>query len=156
MDLKTISANKATVSKSWLLVDANNQILGRLASKVAKIIRGKHKTNFTPHVDCGDNVVIVNAEKIQLTGSKWDNKKYFKHTGFPGGQYIQTPNQLLEKDATKIIIFIFFAEFPKTKHGFWKLSQNAKIFSKTFSRTFCMIFKEKIARISSDWFCFWT
>ncbi len=128
MDLKTISANKATVSKSWLLVDANNQILGRLASKVAKIIRGKHKTNFTPHVDCGDNVVIVNAEKIQLTGSKWDNKKYFKHTGFPGGQYIQTPNQLLEKDATKIINNAVKGMLPKNKLG-RKIIKNLYIFS---------------------------
>ena len=128
MDLKTISANKATVSKSWLLVDANNQILGRLASKVAKIIRGKHKTNFTPHVDCGDNVVIVNAEKIQLTGSKWDNKKYFKHTGFPGGQYIQTPNQLLEKDATRIINNAVKGMLPKNKLG-RKIIKNLYIFS---------------------------
>ena len=128
MDLKTISANKSTVSKSWLLVDANNQILGRLASKVAKIIRGKHKTNFTPHVDCGDNVVIVNAEKIQLTGSKWDNKKYFKHTGFPGGQYIQTPNQLLEKDATKIINNAVKGMLPKNKLG-RKIIKNLYIFS---------------------------
>tara|TARA_B100001250_G_scaffold212327_1_gene182148 strand:+ start:192 stop:635 length:444 start_codon:yes stop_codon:yes gene_type:complete len=128
MDLKTISANKATVSKSWLLVDANNQILGRLASKVAKIIRGKHKTNFTPHVDCGDNVVIVNAEKIQLTGSKWDNKKYFKHTGYPGGQYIQTPIQLLEKDATKIINNAVKGMLPKNKLG-RKIIKNLYIFS---------------------------
>jgi len=128
MDLKTISANKATVSKSWLLVDANNQILGRLASRVAKIIRGKHKTNFTPHVDCGDNVIIVNAEKIQLTGSKWDNKKYFKHTGFPGGQYIQTPNQLLEKDATRIISNAVKGMLPKNKLG-RKIIKNLYIFS---------------------------
>ncbi len=128
MDLKTISANKATVSKSWLLVDANNQILGRLASRVAKIIRGKHKTNFTPHVDCGDNVIIVNAEKIQLTGSKWDNKKYFKHTGFPGGQYIQTPNQLLEKDATRIINNAVKGMLPKNKLG-RKIIKNLYIFS---------------------------
>jgi len=128
MDLKTISANKSTVSKSWLLVDANNQILGRLASKVAKIIRGKYKTNFTPHVDCGDNVVIINAEKIQLTGSKWDNKKYFKHTGYPGGQYIQTPNQLLEKDATKIINNAVKGMLPKNKLG-RKIIKNLYIFS---------------------------
>ena len=128
MDLKTISANKATVSKSWLLVDANNQILGRLASRVAKIIRGKHKTNFTPHVDCGDNVIIVNAEKIQLTGSKWDNKKYFKHTGFPGGQYIQTPNQLLEKDATRIISNAVKGMLPKNKLG-RKIIKNLYVFS---------------------------
>ena len=130
MDLKTISANKATVSKSWLLVDANNQILGRLASKVAKIIRGKHKTNFTPHVDCGDNVVIVNAEKIQLTGSKWDNKKYFKHTGFPGGQYVETPKQLLEKDSTRIIKNAVKGMLPKNKLG-REISKHIRIYKDT-------------------------
>ena len=128
MDLKTISANKATVSKSWLLVDADKQILGRLASKVAKIIRGKYKTNFTPHVDCGDNVVIINAEKIQLTGSKWDNKKYFKHTGFPGGQYIETPKQLLEKDSTRIITNAVKGMLPKNKLG-RKIIKNLYVFS---------------------------
>jgi len=128
MDLKTISANKATVSKSWILVDASDQILGRLASKVAKIIRGKYKTNFTPHVDCGDNVVVINAEKIQLTGSKWDNKKYFKHTGYPGGQYIQTPSQLLAKDSTRIITNAVKGMLPKNKLG-RKIIKNLYVFS---------------------------
>ena len=115
MNLKTISANKATVSKSWLLIDAKDQILGRFASKVAKIIRGKYKTNFTPHVDCGDNVIVINAEQIQLTGLKWDDKKYFKHTGYPGGQYTLNPKQLLSKDATLTInnhlLFLFLKKF---------------------------------------------
>ena len=128
MDLKTISANKATVSKSWILVDASDQILGRLASKVAKIIRGKYKTNFTPHVDCGDNVVVINAEKIQLTGSKWDNKKYFRHTGYPGGQYIQTPSQLLAKDSTRIITNAVKGMLPKNKLG-RKIIKNLYVFS---------------------------
>ena len=127
MDFKTISTNKKTVSKTWLLVDAENKILGRLASKVAKLIRGKHKTDFTPHVDCGDNVVIINAEKIQLTGKKWDNKQYFKHTGYPGGQYIQTPNQLLKKDATRIIKSAVKGMLPKNKLG-RALSKNLYIF----------------------------
>ena len=83
---KTISANKATVNKEWLLVDANGEILGRLASQVAKLIRGKHKPDFTPHVDCGDNVIIINADKVKMTGNKWDNKEYLRYSGYPGGQ----------------------------------------------------------------------
>ncbi len=72
LSYKTISANKDTVNKEWILIDAENQVLGRLASAVAKMLRGKHKTNFTPHVDCGDNVIIINAEKVRLTGNKWE------------------------------------------------------------------------------------
>ncbi len=83
---KTISANKATVNKNWVIVDASGQTLGRMCSKVAKLIRGKYKPSFTPHVDCGDNVIIINAEKITLSGNKWENKEYIRHTGYPGGQ----------------------------------------------------------------------
>ncbi|HKL67788.1 MAG TPA: 50S ribosomal protein L13, partial [Bacteroidales bacterium] len=83
---KTKAANKATVNKEWLLIDAEGEVLGRLASKTAKLIRGKHKPDFTPHVDCGDNVIIINAEKIKLTGNKWDDKEYIRHSGYPGGQ----------------------------------------------------------------------
>ncbi len=81
LSYKTKSANRKTVSKEWLLVDAEGQTLGRLASKVANILRGKYKTDFTPHVDCGDNVVVINAEKISLSGNKWDDKKYIRYTG---------------------------------------------------------------------------
>ena len=81
LSYKTISANKATVNKEWLLVDAEGQTLGRLASKVAKMLRGKHKTNYTPHVDCGDNVIVINAEKINLSGNKWSEKEYQRYTG---------------------------------------------------------------------------
>jgi large subunit ribosomal protein L13 len=98
---KTVSANKDTVNKEWVLVDAENEVLGRLASKVAKIVRGKYKVNFTPHVDCGDNVVIINAEKVQLTGNKWDQKEYVRHTGYPGGQRFTTVKQLLAKRPQK-------------------------------------------------------
>ena len=76
ISFKTISANKNTVTKNWVLVDADGQNLGRLASKVAILIRGKHKPNFTPHVDCGDNVIVINSKKINLTGNKWEQKKY--------------------------------------------------------------------------------
>ena len=90
LSYKTKSANKSTVQKEWLLVDAEGQTLGRLASKVAKILRGKYKPDFTPHVDCGDNVVVINAEKVSLSGNKWDAKEYIRYTGYPGGQRVQT------------------------------------------------------------------
>ncbi|MDD3522273.1 MAG: 50S ribosomal protein L13, partial [Bacteroidales bacterium] len=86
LSYKTVSANKATVTKEWVLLDATNQVLGRLAVQAATMLRGKHKPNFTPHVDCGDNVIIINAEKVRLTGDKMDKKTYVRHSGYPGGQ----------------------------------------------------------------------
>ena len=103
LSYKTVSANSATVNKEWVLVDADGQTLGRLSSKVAKLIRGKYKPNFTPHVDCGDNVVIINAEKIVLTGNKWRDKSYIRHTGYPGGQRSLTATEMFEKDPTRLI-----------------------------------------------------
>ena len=103
LSYKTKSANKNTVEKQWLLVDAEGHTLGRLSSKVAKILRGKYKPSFTPHVDCGDNVVIVNAEKIQLSGNKWEDKTYTRYTGYPGGQRSTTARELLEKNPASII-----------------------------------------------------
>ena len=103
LSYKTVSANSATVNKEWVLVDADGQTLGRLSSKVAKLIRGKYKPNFTPHVDCGDNVVIINAEKIVLTGNKWRDKSYIRHTGYPGGQRSLTATEMFEKDPTRLV-----------------------------------------------------
>jgi large subunit ribosomal protein L13 len=103
LSYKTVSANKATVSKEWVVVDADGQTLGRLASNIAKLIRGKHKPNFTPHVDCGDNVVVINAEKINLTGKKWTDKSYIRHTGYPGGQRSLTATEMFEKDPTRLV-----------------------------------------------------
>lgn len=117
LSYKTISANKATVNKEWLLVDAEGETLGRLSSIVAKLIRGKFKTNYTPHVDCGDNVVVINAEKIQLTGKKWDDKKYFSHTGYPGGQRITNPRQLLAKKPIALVEKAVKGMLPKNKLG---------------------------------------
>ena len=97
LSYKTISANSETVDKKWVVVDATDQILGRLGSKVAKILRGKYKPNFTPHVDCGDNVIVINAEKVKLTGNKWNDRVYLRFTGYPGGQREMTPAQLLAK-----------------------------------------------------------
>ena len=103
LSYKTVSANKETANKQWVLIDAEDQILGRLSSKVAKLLRGKYKPNFTPHADTGDNVVIINAEKIRLTGKKWDDKKYIRHTGYPGGQRVTTAKELMEKHPIRLI-----------------------------------------------------
>lgn len=92
---RTIFANKATAKKEWVLVNAENQTVGRLASEIANLLRGKYKTNFTPHADCGDNVIVINAEKIRFTGKKMNEKVYVRHTGYPGGQRFTTPQQYL-------------------------------------------------------------
>ena len=97
LSYKTISANKATVTKEWVIVDATDQTLGRLGAKVAKLLRGKYKPNFTPHVDCGDNVIIINADKVKLTGNKWNDRVYLSYTGYPGGQREMTPARLITK-----------------------------------------------------------
>ena len=117
LSYKTKSANAATVDKKWVLIDVEGEILGRIASQIAFIIRGKHKPEFTPHVDCGDNVVVVNAEKIRLTGNKWDDKKYIRHTGYPGGQRIRTAKEQLERDPRKIIENAVRGMLPKNRLG---------------------------------------
>ncbi|TXC78943.1 50S ribosomal protein L13 [Luteibaculum oceani] len=125
LSYKTISANKETVNKEWLLVDAENETLGRLASKVAKLIRGKHKTNFTPHVDCGDNVVVINAEKIRLSGNKMDDKSYISHSGYPGGQKEVSVKSLLAKKPEAVVEKAVKGMLPKNKLG-------AKLFNNLF------------------------
>jgi len=117
LSYKTVSANATTVNKEWVIVDAKNEILGRLASKVAKMLRGKHKTNFTPHVDCGDNVIVINANKVKLTGNKWTDRVMFRHTGYPGGQRIETPEDIFKKDPTKLVEKSVKGMLPKTKLG---------------------------------------
>ena len=117
LSYKTISANSATVNKEWVLVDAEGQSLGRLASKVAKLLRGKHKANFTPHVDCGDNVIVVNAEKVNLTGKKWTDKTYIRHTGYPGGQRSLSATELFEKDPSRLVEKSVKGMLPKNKLG---------------------------------------
>ncbi|MBX2827223.1 MAG: 50S ribosomal protein L13 [Flavobacteriaceae bacterium] len=117
LSYKTVSANKATVNKEWVLVDADGQALGRLASEVAKLLRGKHKPNFTPHVDCGDNVVVTNAAKINLTGKKWTDKSYIRHTGYPGGQRSLTAQELYDKDPTRLVEKAVKGMLPKNKLG---------------------------------------
>lgn len=117
LSYKTVSANKSTVNKEWVLVDAEGQSLGRLASRVAKLIRGKHKPNFTPHVDCGDNVIVINAEKIKLTGKKWTDKTYIRHTGYPGGQRSLTATELFGKDPSRLVEKAVKGMLPKNKLG---------------------------------------
>lgn len=117
LSYKTVSANKATVQKEWILVDAQDEVLGRLASKVAKILRGKNKPSFTPHVDCGDNVIVINASQVKLTGNKLTQKEYVRHTGYPGGQRIETPEQLLERKPIAVIEKAVKGMLPKNRLG---------------------------------------
>ena len=119
LSYKTISANKETVKKEWIVVDATDQILGRLGSKVAKLLRGKYKPNYTPHVDCGDNVIIINADKVKLTGNKWNDKVYLSYTGYPGGQREITPARLQAKPNgdDKLLRKVVKGMLPKNKLG---------------------------------------
>ena len=117
LSYKTISANKATAHKDWVVIDADSKILGRLASEVAKIIRGKNKPNFTPHVDCGDNVIIINAEKVRLTGKKMTDKVYVRHTGYPGGQRFKTPREMMAKNPAKVVEIAVRGMLPKNRLG---------------------------------------
>ena len=117
LSYKTISANKATVNKEWVLIDAENVVLGRLASEVAKMLRGKHKTDFTPHVDCGDYVIVINAEKVLLTGRKLTDKIYLSHSGYPGGQKEQTPSQILAKYPERLVEKAVKGMLPKNRLG---------------------------------------
>ena len=117
LSFKTVSANKATVNKEWLVIDASGQILGRLASTVARILRGKHKSNFTPHVDCGDYVIVINAEKVVLTGDKLTDKEYVRHSGYPGGQSVQSAKEILVKYPERLVEKAVKGMLPKNRLG---------------------------------------
>lgn len=117
LSFKTISANKNTVDKQWVVVDAEGQSLGRLASKVAILLRGKHKPSFTPHVDCGDNVIVINSEKVNLTGNKWNDKTYIRHTGYPGGQRSLSATEMFGKDPARLVEKSVKGMLPKNKLG---------------------------------------
>jgi large subunit ribosomal protein L13 len=127
LSYKTVSANRATVTKEWVLVDATDVVLGRLASNVAKILRGKNKPSFTPHVDCGDNVIVINAEKVRLTGNKLNDKIYLSYSGYPGGQRKQTPAELLAKYPERLIEKAVKGMLPKNKLGS-KVYGNLKVY----------------------------
>jgi large subunit ribosomal protein L13 len=117
LSYKTVSVNSATATKEWVVVDATNEVLGRLSSKVAKLLRGKYKANYTPHVDCGDNVIIINAEKVRLTGSKLTDKVYVRYTGYPGGQRFATPKELLKRRPNAVIEHAVKGMLPKSRLG---------------------------------------
>jgi large subunit ribosomal protein L13 len=117
LSYKTLSANKETANKEWFVVDAEGQTLGRMASKVAKVLRGKYKTNFTPHADCGDYVIIINAGKVVMTGNKMEDRRIFSHTGYPGGQKRISPTEMLSKDETSVVRHAIRGMLPKNKLG---------------------------------------
>jgi large subunit ribosomal protein L13 len=128
LSYKTVSGNAQTANKKWLVVDAEGQTVGRLASKVAKIIRGKHKTNFTPHADCGDNVIVINAEKVSFSGTKLVDKEYVRYTGYPGGQRFTSAQDMLRKHPERLIEKAVRGMLPKNKLG-RKLFTNLKVYS---------------------------
>ncbi len=128
LSYKTISANKATADKQWFVVDAEGQTVGRLASKVAKIIRGKHKPNFTPHADCGDNVIVINAEKVSFSGTKLVDKEYIRYTGYPGGQKSLTAQEMLQKHPERLIEKAVKGMLPKNTLGS-ALYRNLKVYT---------------------------
>ena len=127
LSYKTVSGNKETADKKWLVVDAEGQTVGRLASKVAKIIRGKHKPNFTPHADCGDNVIVINAEKVSFSGAKLENKEYVRYTGYPGGQRFTSAESMLKNHPERLIEKAIKGMLPKNTLG-RKLYTNLKVY----------------------------
>jgi large subunit ribosomal protein L13 len=128
LSYKTVSGNKETANKKWLLVDAEGQTVGRLASKVAKLARGKHKANFTPHADCGDNVIVINAAKISFSGTKMVNKEYVRYTGYPGGQRSLTAEELLKRNPARVIEKAIKGMLPKNTLG-RQLYTNIKVYA---------------------------
>ncbi len=117
LSYKTVSANAATANKEWVVVDAADMVLGRLSSKVAKLLRGKYKPNYTPHVDCGDNVIVLNADKIQLTGDKLNKRLHFFYSGYPGGRTDVTPAEIMAKSPEKLIEKAVKGMLPKNRLG---------------------------------------
>lgn len=117
LSYKTVSLNKATVEKKWLVIDATDLALGRLSSRIALILRGKNKPGFTPNVDCGDNVIVINAENVALKGKKMTNRVYTRYTGYPGGQRFSTPAEILAKRPTELIRRAVKGMLPKTRLG---------------------------------------
>jgi large subunit ribosomal protein L13 len=128
LSYKTISLNAATVNKEWVVIDATNEVLGRLASQIAKILCGKNKPGYTPHVDCGDYVIVINADKVKLTGKKLTDKVYVRHTGYPGGQRFATPADLLNRKPTVVIEEVVRGMLPKTRLGS-AILKNLKVYA---------------------------
>lgn len=125
---KTVSANPGMIEKKWVVVDATDMVVGRLASKVAILLRGKHKVYYSPNMDCGDNVIIINAEKVRFTGKKLTDKVYVRHTGYPGGQRFATPKELLVRKPEAVIREAVRRMLPKTRLGN-KLYSNLHVYA---------------------------
>lgn len=117
LSYKTVSANRQTVEKKWYLVDAEAEIVGRLAARVAHVLRGKNKANYTPHVDCGDNVIIINADKVRFTGDKMREKEYFFYSGHPGGKRLETAKDLMRRRPTYVVEKAIKGMLPKNRLG---------------------------------------
>ena len=117
LSYKTLHLNNQSAIKNWIIVDAQDAILGRLSSEVAKILKGKTKPTYTPNIDCGDNVIIINSEKIRLTGKKMTDKVYTRYTGHPGGQRFATPRELMAKDGRKVVEMAIKGMLPKNRLG---------------------------------------
>lgn len=117
LSYKTKSTRKEDVQHKWFVVDAEGEVVGRLCSKIAHILRGKHKANFTPHVDCGDYVIVINADKVRFTGNKMEQKEYLRYSLYPGGQKSVTPAEKLQKRPEFIVENAVKGMLPKTKLG---------------------------------------
>jgi len=117
LSYRTISANQESVEREWYIIDAEDAIVGRLGTQLAHILRGKNKPYYTPHVDCGDNIIIINAEKVRFTGKKLTQKQYLRHTGYPGGQRSATPKEMLERKPEFVLEKAVKGMLPKTKLG---------------------------------------
>jgi len=117
LSYKTVSVNKESANKQWVIVDAQNAVVGRMSAVVAMVLRGKHKPSFTPHADCGDNVIVINAAKVRFTGNKWSQKEYVRHTGYPGGQRITTASELMEKNPVAVVEKAVRGMLPKNRLG---------------------------------------
>ncbi len=128
LSYKTISANAATIQKEWYVIDATDEVLGRLASQVAKILRGKNKPSYTPHADCGDYVIVINADKVKLTGKKLTDKEYVRYTGHPGGQRFATPEDYLHRKPTFLVEHAVKGMLPKTRLG-EAIMKNLKVYA---------------------------
>lgn len=130
LNYKTKSANRDTVNKKWYVVDAKDQVLGRLSSKIAFVLKGKHKPDYTPHVDCGDNVIVLNADKFILTGNKAEDKEYVKHSGYPGGQKFVSLQATLKRFPDRPIEKAIKGMLPKNKLG-RKIFNNLYVYTGT-------------------------
>jgi large subunit ribosomal protein L13 len=117
LSYKTVSVNKQSAPKEWVIVDVKDAVLGRISARIAMVLRGKHKPSYTPHTDCGDNVIVINADKVRLTGKKWDDKVYVSHTGYPGGQRETTPRQLKAKSSALLVERAVRGMLPKNRLG---------------------------------------